>query len=67
MQKVIVCLLKYDFFRLWIKVLYYWEMDNKVLQYFTFIKNKTMQTTTTDSKLLNFLLIFLHYLPENNT
>lgn len=54
-------------FRLWIKVLYYWEMDNKVLQYFTFIKNKTMQTTTTDSKLLNFLLIFLHYLPENNT
>jgi len=42
-------------------------MDNKVLQYFTFIKNKTMQTTTTDSKLLNFLLIFLHYLPENNT
>ena len=61
MQKVIVCLLKYDFLG------YYWEMDNKVLQYFTFIKNKTMQTTTTDSKLLNFLLIFLHYLPENNT
>ena len=65
MQKVIVCLLKYDF--LGYGVLYYWEMDNKVLQYFTFIKNKTMQTTTTDSKLLNFLLIFLHYLPENNT
>ena len=59
--------IKVWFFRLWIKVLYYWEMDNKVLQYFTLIKNKTMQTTTTDSKLLNFLLIFLHYLPENNT